>query len=122
MPPMAIHTAQRTHTALVLTRIRRPATMAMLEPVTQIDICAAVSVGDVEEILRTGQDPPAEVWNRWREGNLDIKPDLRKADLFGAVLKAANLDLALLTRTDLNKGNLSMVETGKRSIGQSGQQ
>lgn len=80
------------------------------------------------EILKQGVD----VWNRWREENPDIKPDLRKADLFGAVLKeanlseanlsGANLDLALLTRTDLNKANLSMVETGKRSIGQSGQQ
>ncbi len=73
-----------------------------------------------------------EVWDRWREENLDIKPDLRKADLFGAVLKEANLGkanlsgansyLALFICPDLDKANLSMGETGKRSIGQSGQQ
>jgi len=44
------------------------------------------------------------------------KPYLRKADIFGAVLKKANfgeanlsgakLDLALLTPSDLNKANL----------------
>ncbi len=39
-----------------------------------------------------------------------------------ANLSGANLDLALVTPTDLNKANLNTVETGKRSIGQSGQQ
>jgi hypothetical protein len=39
---MAIQTARRLPTTLVPTNISRPATMAILEPLTQIDIRSAV--------------------------------------------------------------------------------
>jgi hypothetical protein len=42
MPPMAIQTARRLPTTLVPTNISRPPIMAILEPVTQIDVCAGV--------------------------------------------------------------------------------
>ena len=39
------------------------------------------------EILKRG----VEVWNKWREENPDVKPDLSYADLRGANLDNADL-------------------------------
>jgi Pentapeptide repeats (8 copies) len=59
-------------------------------------------------LLRKG----ADVWNKWREKNPDIYPDLSYADLTGenlahAVLVGANLMEAVLTRADLNCADLT---------------
>ena len=48
-----------------------------------------------------------EAWNRWREENPDIEPDLHKADLRGAALRKANLSGADLRKANLRKANLS---------------
>jgi len=60
------------------------------------------------KILKQG----AEVWNKWREENRDVKPDLRAANLKGVNLGGANLsggDLswADLDWADLGRANLS---------------
>jgi hypothetical protein len=55
------------------------------------------------EILRQG----VEVWNRWREENPNIRPDLRGADLGGAHLFGADLREADLRGADLIKADLS---------------
>ena len=49
------------------------------------------------EILRKGVD----VWNKWRDENPDITPNLSNANLLGAYLQGANLK-----RTDLQRANL----------------
>ena len=48
-----------------------------------------------------------EVWNRWRETNPDIQPDLSGADLFGANLFGANLRLAILDWANLGEADLA---------------
>jgi len=60
------------------------------------------------EILKQG----VEVWNKWREDNSDVQPDLSGADLFRADLiemnlKAVNLSGATLTWAGLIKADLS---------------
>jgi hypothetical protein len=80
------------------------------------------------KILKQG----VEVWNRWRRENPDVRPDLsradlsgvihidwdgggggfvltdlRRADLHGANLRAANLSLTDLREADLSRANLS---------------
>ena len=47
-----------------------------------------------------------EVWNRWREENPEIRPDLRQADLREANLDLANLSGANLRRAYLYRANL----------------
>ena len=64
-------------------------------------------------ILKQG----VEVWNRWREVNLDIIPDLRKANLggmdlrgaflLGADLVGADFGEAIFNEADLSMANLS---------------
>ncbi|MDB9534757.1 pentapeptide repeat-containing protein, partial [Dolichospermum planctonicum CS-1226] len=59
-------------------------------------------------ILKQGK----EVWNKWRDENPDIIPDLIKSDLFmanlsGADLREANLREANLSGADLREANLS---------------
>jgi uncharacterized protein YjbI with pentapeptide repeats len=59
-------------------------------------------------ILSQGVD----AWNRWRETNPNIQPDLRRAnlanrDLAGANLSNANLDYAQLTSVNLIGANLN---------------
>lgn len=49
-------------------------------------------------ILRQG----VSAWNRWREDNPGVRPDLREADLHGASLNAANL-----IEADLEEARLS---------------
>src|SRR5216684_1054998 len=58
-------------------------------------------------ILRQGVD----VWNKWRKENVDIQPDLSKADLqkanlFGIDLNHANLAEAIFNEANLTNANL----------------
>lgn len=46
-------------------------------------------------------------WNRWREENVEIRPDLNGANLSEANLTGANLDGAGFYRADLSKAELS---------------
>lgn len=54
-------------------------------------------------ILRKG----VEVWNKWREDNPKVRPDLSKADLREADLREANLSIAILSRANLRNADLS---------------
>ena len=54
------------------------------------------------KVLKQG----VEVWNRWREQNPEIRPDLAQADLREANLGLANLSGANLRRTYLYRANL----------------
>ncbi len=54
------------------------------------------------EILRQG----VEVWNRWREENLDTLPDLRDANLRGIDLSGADFERAALLGADLREADL----------------
>jgi uncharacterized protein YjbI with pentapeptide repeats len=57
------------------------------------------------EILEQG----VETWNKWREENPYVRPDLSKANLEGAMLSGAVLftEKANLSETDLSEANLS---------------
>jgi hypothetical protein len=55
------------------------------------------------EILKKG----VVVWNRWREENPEIIPDLIRADLQRIQLKGANLCRAELMSSNLSYANLS---------------
>jgi hypothetical protein len=48
-----------------------------------------------------------EAWNRWREDNPELRPDLAGANLTGALLTGVDLDGAHLRRTNLSGANLS---------------
>ncbi len=54
-------------------------------------------------ILKQG----VEAWNKWREDNPDIHPDLKEALLFSQNLSGANLSGANLLEVDLHWANLS---------------
>jgi len=54
-------------------------------------------------LLKQGVD----VWNKWRKANPDIMPDLRGANLSGAVLYDANLPRAILNETVFGDTNLT---------------
>lgn len=58
------------------------------------------------EILKQG----VEAWNRWKEENQDIRPDLRRADLEKADLRGADLEKAYLYRADLSEAYLSQAD------------
>ena len=45
-------------------------------------------------------------WNEWREEHLEVRPDLRSADLYGANVARANLTRANLTRANLTRADL----------------
>jgi hypothetical protein len=47
-----------------------------------------------------------EAWNRWREENPDVRPDLWKADLAGANLGGASLGGASLAGANLRGASL----------------
>ncbi len=47
-----------------------------------------------------------DVWNKWRDGHLHIRPDLSGADLNGADLSEANLGDAYFTRANLTGTDL----------------
>jgi len=55
------------------------------------------------EILKRG----VEVWNKWREENPDVHPDLCGADLNGAELEEADLSGTWLNDVKLSQANLS---------------
>jgi hypothetical protein len=59
-----------------------------------------------EEHLRI-LEQGVEVWNRWREENPDIRPDLSAADLSGVNLGGADLSGADLSGADLSEAKLS---------------
>jgi hypothetical protein len=59
-------------------------------------------------ILKKGMD----AWNRWREENPDIRPDLSEADLKGANLKGADLREANLRQARLGEANLRGISIG----------
>lgn len=54
-------------------------------------------------ILKSGVD----VWNRWREENRELQPDLQEADLSNADLFLANLEGADLRSADLRSADLT---------------
>lgn len=55
-------------------------------------------------ILRRG----TQEWNEWRNRNLDVKPDLIKAQLPGADLRAANLNSATLIGANMAGADLQL--------------
>jgi uncharacterized protein YjbI with pentapeptide repeats len=60
------------------------------------------------EILKQGVD----AWNKWREENLDIRPDLSEAYLSRADLRGANLTGADLRNADLSRAVLVRAHLG----------
>lgn len=69
------------------------------------------------EILRQGVGP----WNKWREENENVRPDLKDADLYRADLSDANLsgaDLsgAKLLYAKLNGANLSRADLSRADL------
>jgi uncharacterized protein YjbI with pentapeptide repeats len=57
-----------------------------------------------EHLVRLKQG--VEAWNRWRDENREIRPDLRVADLHGEDLGEADLRALYLRRPDLRGANL----------------
>jgi uncharacterized protein YjbI with pentapeptide repeats len=68
------------------------------------------------EILRQGLIYGVEVWNRWREENPDVPPDLVEAELSGADLSGADLSGADLRDADLSAANLSGADLSKADL------
>jgi hypothetical protein len=71
------------------------------------------------EILGQG----VEVWNRWREENPDVRPDLSEADLSGTDLGGAdfvgaNLYRAHLTRVDLSEADITGANLSEADLSQ----
>ena len=64
------------------------------------------------EILKQG----VEAWNKWREENPDIDPDLSGVDLYWANLSKADLSKADLSKTDLSKIDLSKANLSKANL------
>ncbi|MCE7924167.1 MAG: pentapeptide repeat-containing protein [Haliscomenobacteraceae bacterium CHB4] len=64
------------------------------------------------EILKSG----VEKWNKWREKNNDIKPDLSKADLSKADLSHANLSYADFSYAGLSYADLSYAELSSADL------
>ena len=54
------------------------------------------------EILKQG----VKAWNKWREENPDVEPDLKDVNFSDAMLHGANLSEADLTRANLSRANL----------------
>ncbi|MTJ47590.1 pentapeptide repeat-containing protein [Dolichospermum sp. UHCC 0259] len=68
-------------------------------------------------ILKQGK----EIWNKWRNENLDVIPDLSdaflyRADLSEANLYRSNLYRAELSETDLSSANLSEANLGRADL------
>lgn len=63
-------------------------------------------------ILKQG----VEVWNRWRDENPDVRPDLVGADLSGAGLKLADLSDARLSGAILNKADLQFARLNEAEL------
>jgi len=58
-----------------------------------------------------------EQWNKWREENESIKPDLQVADLSGANLSGANLSRAKLGNANLIGANLDDANLSRAKLG-----
>lgn len=63
-------------------------------------------------ILKQGID----VWNKWRERNSSIKPDLTRADLSGLNLIGANFTWVEFNSVDLSKADLSRANLDKANL------
>jgi len=59
-----------------------------------------------------------EVWNEWREQNLEIQPYLCKANLIGADLSKANLHKANLSGANLSGANLIGADFSRADLGE----
>ena len=57
----------------------------------------------VRRLLKEG----VKAWNAWREAELDVTPNLTRANLSGATLREANLSGADLSSANLSSANLS---------------
>ena len=90
---------------------------------------AGESAGIHEAVLKQG----VETWNKWREKNPEVKPDLRRAalvhaklaganlqgaDLRGAQMRGADLQEADLEGADLRKANLARARLMKAYLEQ----
>jgi uncharacterized protein YjbI with pentapeptide repeats len=64
------------------------------------------------EILRQG----VGVWNRWREENPRVEPDLSRADLSRADLRGAILSAAILSAADLGQADLSQADLSQADL------
>ena len=64
------------------------------------------------KVLKQG----VEVWNRWREQNPEIRPDLTQADLREANLGLANLSGANLRRAYLYRANLRGADLSRANL------
>jgi uncharacterized protein YjbI with pentapeptide repeats len=66
------------------------------------------------EILKKGVD----LWNKWREENPSIKPDLSGSDFEGAILVEADLSQANLSKTNLGSADLSEANLFQTDLGE----
>jgi len=55
-------------------------------------------------------------WNKWRDENPDIRPDLSGANLDGANLRKANLSVAFLSGADLSRASLNEAKLSWASL------
>ena len=58
-----------------------------------------------------------ETWNRWREENSDIEPDLRGANLQGKELVGADFSDADIRSTNFSRANLRGAQFGQAKAG-----
>lgn len=63
-------------------------------------------------ILRQG----VRIWNKWRQRNPELKPDLSSARLQGANLRGADFSDMSLIGTDLSKADLSLSDFDGTSL------
>jgi uncharacterized protein YjbI with pentapeptide repeats len=56
------------------------------------------------------------VWNRWREKNPEIRPDLIEASLLGTDLRWAKLEMAKLASADLSWAKLQMANMNQADL------
>jgi len=61
---------------------------------------------DIEELLKILKQG-SEFWNKWRQDNFSVNPDLSGADLREAILTGADLSGADFREADLKEANLS---------------
>jgi hypothetical protein len=68
-------------------------------------------MADDEHVALLKQD--VDAWNKWRDQNPNIRPDLSKANLWEADLSGAILSGADLSKANLNEADLSGAYLGK---------
>jgi hypothetical protein len=57
-----------------------------------------------------------DAWNKWRENNLELVPDLKGIDLSGASLRGANLSRVNLSGANLTGANLSNANLSEANL------